>query len=112
MKESLMHKFTVVGYYGGIIVRLAVRVNSPMLAKVSVLKYGSNKNRNKLDHMWREEWSKAKLQQPIIKGRGYTLRGKKAKDKRRNILGAHDDPLGLTTPQKNTIKAKSIVIEE
>ena len=112
MKQSLMHKFTLVGYYGGIIVKLGVRVNSPMVAKITLIKYGSNKNRSKLDHVWREEWSKAKLQQPIIKGRGYTPRGKKGKEKRRNILGAYDDPLGLKSQKKDTVKSRSMVIEE
>eukprot|EP00345_Euplotes_harpa_P005389 CAMPEP_0168327826 /NCGR_PEP_ID=MMETSP0213-20121227/6112_1 /TAXON_ID=151035 /ORGANISM="Euplotes harpa, Strain FSP1.4" /LENGTH=229 /DNA_ID=CAMNT_0008330771 /DNA_START=66 /DNA_END=755 /DNA_ORIENTATION=+ len=111
-KNSLMHFINIVCYHGGYIANIGLRVNNPLIAKISVLKYGSNKNKNKLNHVWKEEWSKAKVEQPLIKGKGYVPRGKKMKEKRRNILGNIEDPLNLKSSSKNPVKAQSMVIEE
>lgn len=50
------------------------KVNSPLLANVKMYRYGSNKNRKKLNHVPALELTSSKVQEPIIKGRGYKRR--------------------------------------
>ena len=66
---------------------LMVFENSPLLAKVDVHKYGSNKLRTKLFYIHDLELTKSRLQEPIIKGRGYKSRtaiNSKQKEKEKN----------------------------
>ena len=57
------------------------KVMSPMLAKIDVVKYGSNKLRKKLNHIPALELSEKRLHEPIIKGRGYKPRSAKVQKK-------------------------------
>lgn len=59
---------------------------------LEVVKFGSNKNKGKQNHVYRDEWPKSKVESPIIKGRGFSKRGKTVK-KRRNVLGDFDDKI-------------------
>ena len=45
------------------------KVNSPMVAKVKVLKYGSNRLRKKMNHIPHLELPQTKLEDPIKKGK-------------------------------------------
>lgn len=56
---------------------MSVKEFSPMVAKIDVHKYGSNKTRAKLNHIPQLDLSKARVTEPIIKGRGYKPREKK-----------------------------------
>lgn len=107
-KNSLKHSFELVCYFCGIITKLDIKVNSPMVAKIEVVKHGSNKIRNKLNHVWDDEWNKPKVEQPIIKGRGFTPRGKKAKPKKRNILGNIEGPFQKTGMKKGSMEGMSV----
>lgn len=49
---------------------IKIKANSPMVAKVKVLAYGSNRLRKKMPHIPHLELSATKLQDPIKKGRG------------------------------------------
>lgn len=64
-----------------------VKLYSPMVAKMQILKYGSNKNRKKLSHVPALELSANRLTEPVIKGRGYkpraAVQSKKKKGKGR-----------------------------
>ena len=51
-----------------------VKLNSPMVAKIDVLKYGSNKNRKKLSHIPALDLSPTRILDPIIHGKGYKPR--------------------------------------
>ena len=54
---------------------MQVKQNSPMVAKIDIHKYGSNKLRKNLYHIHEKlELSKTRLQEPIIKGRNYKSR--------------------------------------
>ena len=53
-----------------------VKLYSPMVARVQVHKYGSNKNRKKLSHIPALELSANRVTEPIIRGRGYKPRSK------------------------------------
>ena len=61
-----------------------VKLNSPMVAKIDILKYGSNKNRKKLNHIPALDLTATRILEPIIHGKGYKARsacysGKKKK---------------------------------
>lgn len=64
---------------------IMVKTFSPLLAKVDVVNYGSNKNRKKLNYLPELELSKGRLLEPIKKGKGYKHRdemyGNSRKDK-------------------------------
>jgi len=77
-----------------------------------VVKYGSNKNRNHLNHVWEEDWPKSKLESPIIKGKGFTPRGKKPKMKRRNVLGSLDDHITPSKRGKEKLKWRSMILDD
>ncbi len=48
-----------------------------MVAKIEMHKYGSNKLRNKLNHIPDMDLSKNRVTEPIIKGKNYKSREKK-----------------------------------
>ena len=56
-----------------------------MVAKVEIVKLGSNRLRQKLNHIPALELSANKLQEPIIKGRGYKARAASV-DKRKQTV--------------------------
>jgi ribosomal protein L19 len=58
-------------------VSMMVKEFSPMVAKIDIHKYGSNQLRRKLNHIPSLDLSKARITEPIIKGRGYKPREKK-----------------------------------
>lgn len=60
---------------------------SPMIARIQILKYGSNQNRKKLSHIPSLELSGTRLLEPIIHGRGYKPRsavGRKSRGRARS----------------------------
>ncbi len=77
-----------------------------------MLKFGSNKLRNKQNHAWTENWPKSKVETPITKGRNYAMRGKTIK-KRRNILGDFGDQiLQKEGTKKQKISHKSMILDD
>ena len=50
------------------------KLYSPMIARLQILKHGSNKNRKKLTHIPKLDLTYTSLQEPVIKGRGYKPR--------------------------------------
>lgn len=85
--NHICSKFRMVTYLAGVITNLEFMIYSPQLIKVDVLRYGSNRLRSKLNHVWTSEWSKGKVERPIIKGRGHLSRGSKSKGTSTPILG-------------------------
>lgn len=73
---------------------MMVKEYSPLVAKIDIYKYGSNKLRRKLNHIPKMEMSKTKVTEPIIKGRGYKARDKKV------------EPLREVSPDKEKGKIK------
>ena len=63
---------------------MMVKEYSPMVAKIEMHKYGSNKNRKKLNYIPELELSKTRVTEPIIKGRDYKPREKR-QDAQREI---------------------------
>ena len=106
------YSIDLVCYFCGVLTKQNIKLNSPLIAKIDIVKYASNGIRNKINHVWEDEWSKKKVEQPIIKGRGYTLRGRKAKTQRRNVLGSFEDPLLEAKRTKDTLKWKSMVMDD
>ena len=53
-----------------------------MVAKLSILKYGSNHNRMKLNHIPALDLTATKVLEPIIHGRNYKARSAVARGKR------------------------------
>ena len=60
-----------------------IKLNSPMLAKIDILKYGSNKNRKKLTHIPKLDLSANRILDPVIHGRGYKPRSQCYSGKKR-----------------------------
>ena len=77
LRESLKFHTVIDGEH----VTIDKKVMSPMLAKIDVVKYGSNKLRKKLNHIPALELSEKRLHEPIIKGRGYKPRSAKVSKK-------------------------------
>jgi len=48
-----------------------VKANSPLLAKVDIVSYGSNQLRKKLNYLSGLGLSKNRMHDPVIKGRDY-----------------------------------------
>lgn len=57
---------------------MMVKEFSPMVAKIDIHKYGSNKNRKKLNHIPDLDLSKTRLTEPIIRGRNYKPRDRRS----------------------------------
>jgi len=57
---------------------MMVKEFSPMVAKIEIYKYGSNQLRKKLNHIPEMDLSKTRVTEPIIKGRDYKPREKRA----------------------------------
>jgi len=55
-----------------------VKLYSPMVARLKVLKYGSNRNRKKLNHIPKLDLTATGLQEPIIRGKGFKPRARVA----------------------------------
>ena len=64
--------------------RLGFKMYSPFIADVKILSYGSSRLRAKLNHAWKDQWTKTKVENPIIKGRKFIPRFKK--DKKRGSI--------------------------
>lgn len=60
---------------------MQVKEFSPLVAKIEIHKYGSNKLRNKLNHILDLDLPKNKVVEPIIKGRDYKARDKRQEKK-------------------------------
>jgi len=69
-----------------------IKVYSPLIAKVDIVKYGSNKNRNWLNQLASEDTPKQTLLEPVIKGRGYKARADSASGRRKR--GGQDKERG------------------
>ena len=111
-KKGLMKAFDIVFYTAGLNHRQKILVHSPMLAKIEVVRYGSNHIRNKLNHVWTDQWNKNKLEQPVTKGKGFKPRGKKAKVMRRNVLSTLDDSIISKAKSSDKITKKSMIMDE
>jgi ribosomal protein L19 len=111
-RYGLMHSFEAVLYAAGIISRIKFKVNDPLLIKIEVIKPATKRIRNKLSHIWEEEWNKNKVQQPVTKGRGFTPRGKKPKLQRRNVLSTLDDSIVAKATSKDSVKKQSMVMDD
>ena len=74
-----------------------VKLNSPMVAKIDILKYGSNKNRKKLSHIPSLDLTATRILDPVIRGKNYKPRhqcwsGKKRPNAvRRAFMGIEKD---------------------
>ena len=53
---------------------IKIKVNGPMLAKLEILKMGSNSNRKKINHIPALNLTEKQLLEPIVHGRGYKAR--------------------------------------
>ena len=51
-----------------------VKLYSPMVAQMKILKYGSNENRKKLTHIPALDLTATRILEPIIHGKGYKAR--------------------------------------
>jgi hypothetical protein len=57
---------------------LMVKEFSPLVAKIDIHKFASNKNRKKLNHIPELGLSKTRLTEPIIRGRNYKPRERRS----------------------------------
>ena len=70
LRESLWFHSVIEGSH----VTMKKKLLSPMIAKVEIVKHGSNQLRKKLFHIPALELSENRLHEPIIKGKGYKAR--------------------------------------
>ena len=65
-----------------------VKLYSPMVARLQILKYGSNKNRKKLAYIPKLDLTATKLTEPVIHGSGYKARSSATKkSKKKGAVG-------------------------
>ena len=62
------------GHADGVGFAMKMKLYSPMIAQLKILKHGSNKNRQKLTHIPKLDLTPTSLMEPVIKGRGYKPR--------------------------------------
>lgn len=79
-----------------------VKVFSPLVAKVDIHKFGSNKNRTKLNYIPKLDLSRTRTMEPIIKGKNY-----KARESKKHVVKEHS----LDT-HKGKIKRESVKLED
>ena len=80
-----------------------VQVYSPMIANFEIVKYGSNKNRKKLNHFPKLDLSYGRLQEPVIKGTGY---------KHRNAAKKYHKSERKQTGDKGKIYREQVTMDE
>lgn len=74
MPNNLRHSFKINTVIDDVNTSIMVKAWSPLLAKVEIASYGSNKNRKKLNYIPELDLSKGRAQEPIKKGKGYKHR--------------------------------------
>ena len=78
-RENTLSAFiTVLGQLAGSQYSVKIMLYSPLLAKVNILKYGTNTLRKRQLHIQYKGLNRAQFLQPIIKGKSRT--GKKARE--------------------------------
>ena len=70
-RNNLNHSMQVLSVIDDVETSISVKVNSPMLAKVDIVSYGSNQLRRKLNYLTELGLSKNRMHDPVIRGRGY-----------------------------------------
>lgn len=85
-----------------------IMLNSPMVAKVEVLKFGSNKNRKKLTHIPALDLTATRILEPVIKGRGYKPRSACYLGKKRRKV----DRAELARKERDQSQNKKLVASE
>jgi hypothetical protein len=113
MENNLRHsfKFHAVGEETNF--SFMVKVNSPLLANVKLYKYGSNKNRKKLNHIPALELTASKVTEPIIKGKNYKKRtdiGVK-KETVKDRAKSEEESL-FEKPAKGLLRKSSVKLDE
>ena len=71
---------------------IMVKENSPLLAKVEVVQYGSNQNRKKLNYIPDLELSKGRVTEPLKKGRNFKHRDEMFKAGEQKSAKVQRDP--------------------
>lgn len=79
MRNNLRSSFTMHTTVDATPISLQFKTFSPMVAKIDMVKYGSNKLRKKMNNIPHENMSKNRMLEPVIKGRGYKARGETGK---------------------------------
>ena len=74
-----------------------VKLWSPMVARMQILKYGSNQNRKKLSYIPDLELTSTRVLEPVIHGRGYKPRSATSnrKNKKRGQAQTGDEVEGI-----------------
>ncbi|CAI2373997.1 unnamed protein product [Moneuplotes crassus] len=111
-KKGINYAVQMVAYVDGINIKLHLKLHSPLFISLEVVKFGSNHNRNRLNHVWYENWAKSRVESPIIKGKGFAKRGKTLK-RRRNILGDFGDHiLHKKSTRKEKLSDRSMILDD
>jgi len=74
MRKNLRHSFKMNTIVDSVNTSIMFKAHSPMIGKVSLVKYGSNQLRNKMNQIPDLNLSKNRLKEPVIKGKGYKHR--------------------------------------
>lgn len=85
-----------------------VKLYSPMLARMQILKYGSNKNRKKLSHIPELDLTATRLLEPIIHGRGYKARSQTTKGRKKKGTSVNRNE----KDDKDDNSVKKLVLED
>ena len=72
--NSVNAQFTLATWKSNTFVKYKLKLHTPLLANLIILREGSNKLRKKLYYVWTQDWNKQKTLMPIVKGRGYKPR--------------------------------------
>ena len=83
--NSLGKSFGMICYEADQKFGMQVKEYSPLVAKIEVHKYGSNQLRKTMNNLREGDLSKNKCQEPIIKGRNFKPRDKKAETSKEQV---------------------------
>lgn len=87
MRNNIRSSFFMHTVLDNVQTSLMIKEYSPMVAKVDIVKYGSNKLRKKMNHVMEINMSKNRLKESIRRGKGYKHRldiGKVIKEKKKS----------------------------
>lgn len=113
MENNLRHSFKFHAVGDETNFTYMVKVNSPLLANVKVYKFGSNKNRKKLNHVPDLELTASKVTEPIVKGKNYKKRTDIGSVKEASRERSKSEETSLfEKPAKGLLRKSSVKLDE
>jgi ribosomal protein L19 len=73
-RNNLRHAFKINALIESVNTAIMCKVHSPLMGKVSLVTYGSNKNPTKMNYIPKQDRNKNRMKEAVVKGKGYKHR--------------------------------------